>query len=291
MTTVLWVNGQLVDPNEPAVSGLDRGLLLGYGVFETLAVENGVPFALTRHLRRLESSARKIKLKLPALEDIRAGLDAALGEWNTAVGPQTRGRLRLTITGGVSPLGASADPARPTVLIAIAPAGPVRKLGSKTGARALLSPWRVNPHSALAGAKTLSYAAHAVLQQYARENNVDELISATVDGHLCEGATSNVFVESGGELLTPPLEVGCLPGITRELILQWGAESGLPVRAAQAGELPISILDDAPHLAITGSVRGIMPLTQIGSRELEPGPLTEEVAAIFQQKSALEVDP
>src|SRR5699024_3332908 len=104
----------------------------------------------------------------------------------------------------------------------------------------------------------------------------DELISATVDGHLCEGATSNVFVESGGELLTPPLEVGCLPGITRELILQWGAESGLPVRAAEAGELPNSILDDAPHLAITGSVRGIMPLTQIGSRELEPGPLTEE---------------
>src|SRR5690625_3266449 len=235
MTTVLWVDGQLVDPSEPAVSGLDRGLLLGYGVFETLAVEKGVPFALTRHLRRLERSARKIKLKLPALEDIRAGLEAAVGEWNAAVGPQARGRLRLTITGGVSRLGESADSARPTVLIAIAPAGSVRKLGSKTGARALLSPWRVNPHSALAGAKTLSYAAHAVLQQYARENNVDELISATVDGRLCEGATSNIFVECDGELLTPPLEVGCLPGITRELILEWGCESGLPVRSADAG--------------------------------------------------------
>src|SRR5690625_6279731 len=100
MTTVLWVDGQLVDPSEPAVSGLDRGLLLGYGVFETLAVENGVPFALTRHLRRLEISARTIGLTLPPPEDIRTGLDAALAQRTTRAGPPTRGRSGLCITGG-----------------------------------------------------------------------------------------------------------------------------------------------------------------------------------------------
>src|SRR5690625_5716576 len=109
MTTVLWVNGQLVDPNEPAVSGLDRGLLLGYGVFETLAVENGVPFALTRHLRRLETSARTIGLALPSQEDIRTGLDAALAQWNTSAGPTTRGRMRLTVTGCRGALGMAGD--------------------------------------------------------------------------------------------------------------------------------------------------------------------------------------
>lgn len=291
MTTVMWANGELVDAQAPVVTGLDRGLLLGYGVFETLAVENGVPFALTRHLRRLETSARTIGLALPPQEDIRTGLDAALAQWNTSAGPTTRGRMRLTVTGGSGALGLPVDDPLPTILIAISPAGPPRKLGSAHGARALLSPWPVNPQSPLAGAKTTSYAAHAVLQRFARERGVDELISATVDGQVCEGATSNVFVETGGELLTPPLTAGCLPGITRELILEWGSAAGLPVREAAPEELPVTILDAAAHLAITGSVRGIMPLVQMGERELTPGPLTEEIAALFAQNAAASVDP
>src|SRR5690625_825258 len=150
MTTVMWANGELVDAQAPVVTGLDRGLLLGYGVFETLAVENGVPFALTRHLRRLETSARTIGLALPSQEDIRTGLDAALAQWNTSAGPTTRGRMRLTVTGGSGALGLPVDDPLPTILIAISPAGPPRKLGSAQGARGLLSPWPVNPHTGLA---------------------------------------------------------------------------------------------------------------------------------------------
>lgn len=298
MQTVIWVDGALIAPDRPAISALDRGLLLGFGVFETIAVEAGMPFALTRHLRRLKNSAQIIGLDLPDEQYLRRGVTAALEAWNAQAGqkdqvlqPQ-RGRMRLTITGGSGDLGLpQEDDVEPTVVVAIAPAGPRREAGSSQGIKALVSPWPTNPRSPLAGAKTLSYASHAVSQRYARSRGVDELLSATTDGQLCEGATSNVFVETGGELLTPALSVGCLPGITRELILEWSPAAGLPVREAEPGELPLEILDSADHLAVTGSVRGIMPITKMGSRELAPGPLTEEVAAIFARNSATVWDP
>ena len=290
MPTVLWVNGEFRSPDEPAVSALDRGLLLGYGVFETLAVEGGVAFALTRHLLRLENSARIIGLKLPDLAWIRRGITAVCDQWRS-VAQGARGRMRVTVTGGPGPLGLPADEAAPSVLIAVSSAPAARQLGSDRGIRAAVSPWRINPDSPLQGAKTLSYAAHAVLQRYAREHGADEILSATVDGQLCEGATSNVFVEVGAEMLTPPLSAGCLPGITRELILEWASQEGLPVREARDGELPLEVLETADHLAVTGSVRGIMPITSMGSRDLRPGPLTEEVARVFQRNAALLGDP
>src|SRR5690625_5939674 len=97
MTTVMWANGELVDAQAPVVTGLDRGLLLGYGVFETLAVENGVPFALTRHLRRLEISARTIGLTLPPQEDIRTWLDVDLAQLITGEGAATLWRCIITM--------------------------------------------------------------------------------------------------------------------------------------------------------------------------------------------------
>src|SRR5690625_7747032 len=103
--------------------GLNRSDRMDNGVFESLAVENGVPFALTRHLRRLEISARTIGLTLPPQEDIRTGLDAALAQWNTGAGPTTRGRMRLTVTGGSGALGVPGDDPLPTALIAISTAG------------------------------------------------------------------------------------------------------------------------------------------------------------------------
>lgn len=288
---ITWVNGGFIASDVPAVSALDRGLLLGYGVFETLAVEAGVPFALTRHLRRLETSAQIIGLQLPPIESLRAGIAAVVERWNARRAPKDRGRLRLTVTGGTGALGLPTDSPEPTVIISLAPAGAARKLGSDTGIRAGLSPWYANSNSPIQGAKTLSYAAHAVLQHHARERGLDEVISANASGEICEGATSNVFLEQGGELLTPPLSSGCLPGITRELILEWAPAAGLPVRVAEPGELRIEQLNSADHSAVTGSVRGIMPIIEFENRALKPGPITEAVAAVFARNSTVHVDP
>ena len=95
-------------------------------------------------------------------------------------------------------------------------------------------PWVRNERSATAGLKTTSYAENVVALRYAHERNASEAILANTVGELCEGTGSNVFVGVGGKLVTPPLESGCLAGITRELVIEWlgdVVERPLPIHA------------------------------------------------------------
>lgn len=287
MTTIVWADGQIYDADEPIVSGLDRSLLLGVGVFETMAVEKSGPFAVTRHLDRLQNSSRALGLPIPPLTDIRDAIDEAVDAWRQHNPPGQRGRLRLTITGGPGPMGLTMTDAVPTVLVAISSA---QSAGIGQGIKAVTSPWTVNPNTPLAGTKTTSYGSQTVLMNYARERGAQEAISSTVTGEVSEGAASNIFIERDGELLTPRLATGCLAGITRALLLEWGAAEKLPVREAEEGELPAPLLEQVPapglHLALTGSVKGIQPITQLDGRNIEPGPITNQLAEIYFQRVA-----
>src|SRR4051794_15111800 len=111
---MLWVDGRVVPDDQPVVRADDHGLVVGDGVFETLEVHDGVPFALTRHLRRLHASAAGMGI---AVDDavVRRGVEAVLEE------RPAKARLRITVTGGPSPYGSGRGEAAPTVLIATAP--------------------------------------------------------------------------------------------------------------------------------------------------------------------------
>src|SRR6478735_10850786 len=100
MGVVIWSNGRLYGPDDLLLSGVDHGVTVGDGVFETCAVYDGVAFALTRHLRRLRRSALGIGLGEPDLGAVRAGVAAVLDGAGSDVG-----RLRITLTGGPGPLG------------------------------------------------------------------------------------------------------------------------------------------------------------------------------------------
>ena len=102
----VWLNGELVD--DAAVSVFDHGLLTGDGVFETLRVYDGVPFAMRRHLERLAGSADGLGLRLPEF-DLRAAMEAVV-----AANGDGDARLRLTVTGGIAPLGSDRGDAVPT---------------------------------------------------------------------------------------------------------------------------------------------------------------------------------
>src|SRR3954454_16276629 len=95
---MLWVNGHLVPEEQPVVRADDHGLVVGDGVFETLEVHDGVPFALTRHLRRLQHSAAGLAIQISD-SAVRDGVDAVLADRPKAA------RLRVTVTGGPSPYG------------------------------------------------------------------------------------------------------------------------------------------------------------------------------------------
>lgn len=284
---VIWSNGRLRSPDEPLATGVDHGLTVGDGVFETCGVVGGQAFALSRHLRRLARSAHGLGLPAPDEDAVRAGVSAVLA----AAGPDA-GRVRITLTGGPGPLGShrfAPEDAHPTLIVLAGPAprSPV--------ARVVRVPWVRNERSAVAGLKTTSYAENVVALAEAYRRGADEALLANTVGELCEGTGSNVFVERGGELLTPPLSSGCLAGITRELLLEWTAQAGLPVREAAAGELPYTVLDEAPSggvgLLISGSVRNVAPVVALDGQDLEVGPVSAAARTLFEARMAQDVDP
>lgn len=271
-----WVNGTVVDDADARVSVFDHGLTVGDGVFETAKVVDGVPFALTRHLVRLGESAAGLGLTAPGPDDLRGAVDAVL-----SANAEHRGRplrLRITLTGGTSPLGSDRGDAGPTLVVALAPMA-----AWPDSAKVVVVPWVRNERSATAGLKTTSYAENVVALAYAKQRGGTEALFANTVGDLCEGTGSNVFLVRDGEVVTPPLSSGCLAGVTRALLMEWAdvAEK----------DLPMSALAEADEVFLTSSTRDVQAVHAVDDRTLEPGPVSRRLAEVFAARAAADVDP
>ncbi|WP_438488935.1 aminotransferase class IV [Streptomyces sp. S186] len=271
----IWLDGGLRDADGARVSVFDHGLTVGDGVFETLKAERGRAFALTRHLERLAHSARGLGLPEPDLDEVRRGCAAVL-----EANPMALGRIRITYTGGISPLGSDRGEAGPTLVIAVSEAG--RRPDTTA---AVTVPWTRNERGALAGLKTTSYGENVVALARARERGASEALFANTVGALCEGTGSNVFVVLDGELHTPPLASGCLAGITRALTVAWAG--------AKETDLPLDALESAEEIFLTSTLRDVQAVTRIDGRQLAdaPGPVTAEAMRLFDRESAADFDP
>lgn len=281
---LLWCDGAWCAPGAPALRADDHGVTVGDGVFETLAVRDGVPFALTRHLRRLETSARALGLPAP-LARVRAGVAAVL-----AAGAPGPARLRITVTGGAGPLGSGAAWGPPTVLVGLAPSGePPASLAVAT------APWTRNERGATAGLKTTSYAENVRCLAWAVARGADEAVLANTRGELCEGTGSNIFAVIDAEVRTPDLASGCLAGITRELLLEWVSEAGggrTDVPAVREGPVSMADFARADEIFLTSATRAVCPVAAVDGRRLPaPGKLTAALARLYRSRAALAADP
>ncbi|MFD9336060.1 aminotransferase class IV [Streptomyces sp. NPDC060028] len=271
----IWLDGALRDTDDAKVSVFDHGLTVGDGVFETLKAERGTPFALTRHLARLTRSARGLGLPDPDLDEVRRACAAVL-----EANPTPFGRLRVTYTGGVSPLGSDRGDAGPTLIVALA--GASRRPDTTA---VITVPWVRNERSAVAGLKSTSYAENVVALAAAHRADASEALFANTVGRLCEGTGSNVFVVLDGELHTPPVASGCLDGITRTLVAEWAG--------AKETDLPFEALEQAEEIFLTSSLRDVQAVHRIDGRALAaaPGPVTAEAMRIFDARAAADHDP
>ena len=269
-----WADGGIVAAGAAAVSPVDHAVIVGDGVFETLKVVNGTPFALTRHLGRLKRSASG--LGLPEPDD--ALVRTAVAETLTA-DPEA-GRLRITWSSGPGPLGSDRGGGPGTLLVASSPgtvwpeAVPVH-----------LCEWTRNERGALTGLKTTSYAENVRALEAAHRRGASEALLANTQGRLCEGTGTNVFLVIDGVLVTPPLSSGCLAGITRELVLELAE---VVERDVDPGEFAV-----ASEACLTSSTREVGAISAVDDTVLPeaPGPVTAGLVAAFAALVATSPDP
>ena len=274
MSTV-WVDGELVPLEQARVSPLDHGLLTGDGVFETLRVHRGGPFAVRRHLDRLARSAAGLRLPVPDLVQLRSALDEVI-----RVNGLEEGRLRVTVTGGPGSLGSDRSGAPPTVIVigALLPDWP-------PSTDVVVVPWPRNERGALSGLKTVSYGENVVALGHARDRGAGEALFPNLAGNLCEGTGTNVFVGIGDRLVTPPLSAGCLAGVTRDLLLE--------LVDVVEEDVPLPALASCDEAFLSSSTRDVQPVRAIDGRVLPaaPGPLTAAAASAFADLLSRDPDP
>ena len=272
----VWINGTLVPDDEARISVFDHGLVTGDGVFETVKVAGGVPFALSRHLARLGRSAAGLGLAEPDLEQIRAGVLAVI----EASGQPELARMRITVTGGIAPLGSERGDSPLTAIVAL---GEMHAPAPWVDVTTV--PWPRNEHGALSGLKTTSYGENVRALAYATSHGGSEAIFANTAGNLCEGTGTNVFVVSDGRLLTPPLSAGCLAGVTRALVIEWAG--------AAEQNLPSAALAEADEAFLTGTTRDVQAIRCVDGQVLAaaPGPITRKVSEVFAMRAAETPDP
>lgn len=272
----IFLNGSLVDESQARIHVFDHGLTVGDGVFETVKVVGGQPFALRRHLDRLGLSASRLGLPAPDLAALSAGAHALL----EASGNPESARMRFTVTAGNSPLGSQRGSEPITTVIALAP---LNDWGGPCDV--VVVPWTRNERGALTGIKATSYAENVRALAYAAERGASEAIFANTQGNLCEGTGSNVFLVTGGELVTPPLSAGCLAGVTRALILEWVG--------ATERDVPVGMLATADEAFLTSTTRDVQPIKSVDGVQLAaaPGPVTRKAAQVFASHAARSPDP
>jgi branched-subunit amino acid aminotransferase/4-amino-4-deoxychorismate lyase len=275
---VVWLNGRILPAGRARVSVQDRGLLYADAVFETVRLYSGAIFSWRAHERRLTASMRRFRFpRLPfSLRDAVEDLVSASGLSDAAI--------RITVTRGV---GEGLLPPRhlePTVLVTARGIPPDLARERKRGVAVVSLPFGPATTSLTAGHKTTAYLPAVVGRIRAQARSAYEGIYTGPDDEVSEGTTSNVFAVQAGRLLTPPLSSGCLPGVTRTLVLRIARSAGVPVRE---GGLRVRDLTRAEEVFLTGSVAEILPVVRLDGRRIGagvPGPLTRRIADLYAQR-------
>ena len=272
-----------MDPSAPALSVSDRGFTLADGCFETMRAYQGVIFRLDAHLERLAHAADRLGIPMPPhLDETVADAVRALRA------ARADASVRLTVSRGVGAGVVPPPDVPPTTVLLINRLPAIPPMLETRGLTARIASGRRNEHADSAGLKTLSYTDTVLALMAARADGADDALVLDTAGHLCEGASSNLFLVIRGVVHTPPATCGILPGITRQAVLDILAGLDIPV---EQFPIPPAALDAADELFLTSSLREIAPVTQVNARPIgtgRPGPLTHQLRDAYRTLVATE---
>lgn len=275
----IWINGKIVPVAEANVSIFDHCVLYGDGVFEGIRSYGGKVFRLDAHLKRLEDSARAIRLAVPMTREEMANAVYDAMKANKI----TDGYIRLVITRGVGTLGLSPNrSACPTVFIiadqiALYP----QELYEQGMAVISSSVVRNHPNALSARIKSCNYINNILAKIEALDAGVYEAIMYNHLGNVAECTGDNLFLVRSGMVQTPPISAGILEGITRDAVIELIHKRKLPFKEMDLIRHDLYIADEC---FLTGTAAEVIPVTQIDGRPIgtgKPGPITRQLIADF----------
>lgn len=266
-------NREIIPLDEARLSPGQAGLLLGWGVFTTLRLYRGAPFEFARHWERMARDAARLRVNagLNSAEVLKLIVDLALQN------QREEGMARVSFvrnSGGA--WGRAGE--RPVDLLIF-----TQRLPSwPESYRLQIQPGAVFSAGVLAGAKMLSWASNSSIMESAKLEGYDDALLLNEHGQIAECTSANIFVVEGGAVSTPPLASGCLPGVTREILLAIGPRAGIPIVERA---LTTASLDRAEEVFISSTTREVGGVREIGNRwkYAAPGKLTRAAAEVFKQ--------
>jgi branched-chain amino acid aminotransferase len=267
----LWVDGAIVRGELATISLFDRGARDGEGIFETLRIYDRHPFQWRRHLERLVLAAAELGFPVPPHP---AHLREALGALLDAQALRDA-VARITVTRGIP----GGRPTRTGCWIELEPLGARLWSGAHRGRASAIFSRRAFEPGPLGRYKTTSRLAYHLAREEARAAGVDEAVLVSGAGEALEGAVSNLFAVIGGVVITPPLERGILPGLTRAFVLGACAGLGLPSREER---LDRSRLAEAGEVFLTNSVQQVVPLATLAGRALPARALGDRLGEAYR---------
>ena len=285
MEEVVYLNGSLLPRSQAHLSVFDHGFLYGYGLFETMRVYNGKIFLLERHLNRLLSASLVLGLGsgLNAAELGRACMDTL------AANRLENARLRLTVSRGeVDSFPGPSTGDNPTILVTANDYSPPPESYDR-GFRAGVASFYCYSQSPILRLKSTNYLLNIRAKLEAEVAGLDESLILNEHGFIAEGSISNIFfVTSASSLVTPPVESGLLPGITRQVVMELADSLGIEVVES---EIKLADLRQFKEAFLTNSLIEIMPLVEvrditgkiisIGSGN--PGSVTRRLMAAYRE--------
>jgi branched-chain amino acid aminotransferase len=288
MAAIVNVNGKVYDQEHAVVSVFDHGFLYGEGVYETLRTYNGQSFLFDRHMRRLRNSANMLALPVPMSD---AQIDERFRETVASAGLGGRtgkeAYIRILVTRGIGEM--TYDPAacpNPSVVVIVKPnVDPPREAFDKGVKVCLVGIVRNHPSTVNPMIKSNNLLNNALAMQEAFRRGGFEGVMRNFRGELAECTQSNLFIVKGGAALTPPIDAGLLPGITREFLFEVGAALGIPVREQV---LKDTDLFDADEAFLTSTTREVVPIVTVDDRKIgsgTPGPITRVLLDGFRQQA------
>jgi len=276
MALVIYCNGAFVPEKEAKISVLDHGFLYGDGIFEGIRAYYGRVFKLEEHLKRLYESAKSIQLNIGISKDEmqeivfetlrRNGLKDAY--------------IRLVVSRGKGDLGLDPGNCPRAAIVCIADQIKIfepkmYELGLEVKTVAIR---RNNPDSLSPRIKSLNYLNNILAKIEANQAGVVEGIMLTQEGYVAEGTSDNIFIYRNGVLITPPLSVGILEGITRESVLQLASPLGIETREELFTRHD---LYTSQECFLTGTAAELIPVIKVDGREIGAGVPGEVFKQLF----------